>query len=156
MSFLCCLEVPDQLHNNNMEFHCVGWGPTHYLVTPTWVELSRVGLWQFLQATLTFIGTEFKTVSFQNIYLHNVSKYFNKTVLTSAARYNPTNQMLVTLFLEQLSYLLLRVQDTILNSQQVNHIMEKHTTRNTPPIIPKSLICSLEIFLFASISLCLN
>ena len=40
MSFLCCLEVPDQLHNNNMEFHGVGWGPTHYLVTPTRVELS--------------------------------------------------------------------------------------------------------------------
>ena len=44
MSFLCCLEVPDQLHNNNMEFHGwgggVGWVPTNYVVTPTRVELS--------------------------------------------------------------------------------------------------------------------
>ena len=155
MSFLCCLEVPDQLHNNNMEFHGVGWGPTHYLVTPTRVELSWALTISPSNINLHWYGIQNCKFS-EYIYLHNVSKYFNKTVLTSAARYNPTNQMLVTLFLEQLSYLLLRVQDTILNSQQVNHIMEKHTTRNTPPIIPKSLICSLEIFLFASISLCLN
>ena len=49
MSFLCCLEVPDQLHNNNTEFPgVVGWagvgGPSHYVVTPTQVELSWVEL----------------------------------------------------------------------------------------------------------------
>ena len=42
--------VLDQLHNNNMEFHgwgggwgggVVGWGgPTHYVVTPTRVEVE--------------------------------------------------------------------------------------------------------------------
>ena len=32
--------VLDQLHNNNMEFHGWGGGPTHYVVTPTRVEVE--------------------------------------------------------------------------------------------------------------------
>ena len=44
MSFLCCLEVPDQLHNNNnMEFHGVGWVGANPLCShsnSSWVELS--------------------------------------------------------------------------------------------------------------------
>ena len=42
MSFLCFLEVPDQLQNN-MEFHGVGWwGPTHYTLDRVVVHILRV------------------------------------------------------------------------------------------------------------------